>query len=1153
METHPVFYDPTGQRRRLVGRLAVVLGLFCALATTFFVLSLLIIPFLPGLPSIGREDQHFIRSGLTLVLQRNLHLKRFLLHRSRVALWREIAVERARSSQIRPPARGSDIVAAFYAPWQETGINSLRANAGRLTHVMPEWLHLNRQGNGLNLSDWDPKVTPRNLEVVKIARQHHLKICPILNNAEGARFDPIRVHKLLASPKNQMLVAEGICHWLVRNSYDGLNLDLENLYPQDYARLLSFVHLLSKLLHKARLSLSVDIEADAPRFWVRRAAEASDFAVLMAYDEHSASEKPGPIASIAWYYRLLRKALKLIPPSKLVVGLGNYAYDWPLDGGPAEELTYQSALVRARDYRPDEPPSKVVDFDPDALNTTFEYADDAGREHEVWMLDAVSAYNQWKLAVGARIRGAALWVLGSEDPSLWLFLDRHRLRKPPSPKGLEKVCFPYEIEFEGEGEILSVHSLPQEGRRRITVDDATGLCTDMSYLRYPSSFLVKRTGYRPREVALTFDDGPDPIYTPKILNILRQYGVRATFFVIGENAERHPSLVRRELYEGHEIGNHTFTHPNMAAVTDRRAMLELNATQRVLEAIIGRSTLLFRPPYNADAEPASGEELMPILRASKLGYIVVGELVDPQDWNLWRSTRAGQRLRRTPREIAGDILRDLHSIRGNIVLLHDSGGDRSATVAALRIVIPKLLHEGYRFVTVSQLLGITRDAVMPRLANLDKLLVGFDKIVFWTTFVVESLLTAFFTLAILLGIGRVLFVVALALASKLRTHNFHTDGNYRPHVSVLIAAYNERVVIARTIHSILQSKYENLEVVVVDDGSQDGTGDEVLRVFGNDPRVRLIKQANSGKATALNRAIENARGEVLVCLDADTLVLPNTISLLVRHFSDPSVAAVAGNVKVGNRINILTRWQAIEYITSQNLDRRAYALLNAVTVVPGAVGAWRRSAVQKLGGYTSDTMAEDMDLTWRLRRHGWRIDVDGQAVAFTEAPDNLRAFAKQRFRWSYGTLQCLWKHRDALFHYGWFGWLALPSMWVFQVLFQLLAPVVDLKLFYAVASFANSWVTRGILRQDWQPLPHAMQILLQTGFFYALFFAVELLGAFIAFHMDQENKGLLWWLGWQKLVYRQIMYAVLWKSVWTALKGVRLGWGKLHRKGTVRV
>jgi len=1152
MQTHPVFCDPTGRRAHLVRRLSVALGLFGTVVATLFLLSILAIPLLPSPPGSARRNHHFIPSGFALMPQRDPHLKRFLLHRSRMALWRELAKERRGRRRAQPPSSGGGILAAFYAPWQETGINSLRANAEKLTHVMPEWLHLNRQGTGLDLSDWYPRITPRNLEVVRIARQHHLQICPILNNAENARFDPARAHKLLASPKNQKLVAEAICHWLIRNGYSGINLDLENLYPQDHARLPHFVHLLTTLLHKARLSVSVDIEADAPRLSVKRTADASDFAILMAYDEHYASGEPGPIASVGWYYRLLKKAARLIPPGKLVIGLGNYAYDWTLDGGRAEELTYQSALVRARDYRPDEPPSRVVDFDPDALNTTFEYRDGDGRQHEVWMLDAVSAYNQWRLAATARVRGAALWVLGSEDPDVWLFLNRSAFGRVPTPHGLETVRFPYEIEFEGEGEILSVRSLPQEGRRRIAVDDATALCTDMSYLRYPSSFLVRRSGYRPHEVALTFDDGPDPIFTPRILDILGQYGVPATFFVIGENAERYPGLIRRELEEGHEIGNHTFTHPNMAAVTDRRAVLELNTTQRVLEATIGRSTLLFRPPYNADAEPVSGEELVPVLRASKLGYIVVGELVDPQDWNLW-STDGGHRSKRTPQDIAGAIIRDIRTTHGNVVLLHDGGGDRSATVSALRIAIPRLWREGYRFVTVSQLLSVPSERVMPRVANMDRLLVGFDKVVFRTAFAVDSLLTAFFVLAILLGIGRVLFVVALAVASKARPPGSAEGERYHPLVSVLIAAYNERVVIARTVHSILQSDYDPLEVIVVDDGSQDGTGDEIQRVFADDPRVRLITQANSGKAAALNRAVENAQGEILVCLDADTIVAPNAVSLLVSHFADPSVAAVAGNVKVGNRTNILTRWQAIEYITSQNLDRRAYALLNAVTVVPGAIGAWRRGAVQQLGGYTSDTMAEDMDLTWRLRRQGWRIQVDNLALAFTEAPDNLRAFAKQRFRWSYGTLQCLWKHRDALFRFGWFGWLALPTMWLFQVLFQLLAPAVDLKLLYAAASFTNSWLTRGILRQDWQPLPHATDLLLQTAFFYALFFAVELLGAIVAFQMDRERKGLLWWLIWQRLLYRQIMYLVLWRSAWTALKGVRLGWGKLHRRGTVRV
>ena len=151
-------------------------------------------------------------------------------------------------------------------------------------------------------------------------------------------------------------------------------------------------------------------------------------------------------------------------------------------------------------------------------------------------------------------------------------------------------------------------------------------------------------------------------------------------------------------------------------------------------------------------------------------------------------------------------------------------------------------------------------------------------------------------------------------------------------------------------------------------------------------------------------------------------------------------------MKVGNRVNILTRWQSLEYITSQNLDRRAYAYLNAMTVVPGAVGAWRKSAVVAAGGYLRDTMAEDMELTYRLRRDGWRITADPETVGCTEAPATLRMFFRQRFRWTYGTLQCLWKHRGALFRYGWFGWVAIPAVWLFQVFFQALGPLVDLKL-----------------------------------------------------------------------------------------------------------
>jgi cellulose synthase/poly-beta-1,6-N-acetylglucosamine synthase-like glycosyltransferase len=369
---------------------------------------------------------------------------------------------------------------------------------------------------------------------------------------------------------------------------------------------------------------------------------------------------------------------------------------------------------------------------------------------------------------------------------------------------------------------------------------------------------------------------------------------------------------------------------------------------------------------------------------------------------------------------------------------------------------------------------------------------------------------------------------------------------------VLIAAHNEAKVIARTIERILESDYPHLEIVVVDDGSTDATAAVVAADFGAEPRVVLLQQQNAGKGAALNNAIARATGEILIGLDADTIFARDAVSKLVRHFADTSVGAVAGNVKVGNRINVLTQWQSIEYITSQNLDRRAYSLLNAVTVVPGAIGAWRRQAVEEVFGYLTDTMAEDMDLTWRIRLAGWKIQSDVDALAYTEAPDTWRGLAKQRFRWAYGTLQCLWKHRRALGRYGWFGRSVLPAMWLFQILFQLIAPLVDLALLWSLALVAWHWSAQAASLSEWAPLPEDVALLLRIAFLYALFFVVDFSGALLAFRFDKEHPKALVWLFWQRFLYRQLMYGVVLKSARTALQGLRTGWGKLERKGTVQ-
>ncbi|MGQ9881263.1 MAG: glycosyltransferase [Armatimonadota bacterium] len=1153
MDKEAIFYDHTGRRRRWLVRVGVVLALLFTMITTVFVLSLLLVPIVPHLPGVPSRLRHALHRHVFHFSDRQTHLKRHFLIQERTKLFSEIARDERRLRRRRDLLPSTDpVVAAFYTTWQETGLHSLRANADKLTHLLPEWLHLNAQGTGIDWYDWDPATIPHNRDVLQIARQHGLRIMPVLNNAQQNRFDPERVHRLLHDPSAKEALAVQLRDWLLQQRFQGINIDFENLYPQDYALLAEWLQQLSSLLHVVGLQLSADIEAGTHPRILRQIAHACDWVVLMVYDEHYASSPPGPVASLPWTHQTLHQALKCIPQEKLVLGIGNYAYDWRENASTAETLTFYEAILRARENHPDDPPQRVIDFDPQALNPTFTYVDDAGYFHEVWLLDAVTAANQWLIGSRMGSRGAALWVLGSEDPSIWTLLQRGRLRSRFDMDALRVMAYPYDIEFLGQGEVLSVATMPQSGYRQIEIDPRTGLCTDEEYVRFPSAFTIKRSGHHAKWLAITFDDGPSDPYTEQILDVLKHFGVKATFFMIGENAEHHPGLLRRIWADGHEIGSHTFTHPNMGAVSTRRANLELNATQRVVQSILGRSTRLFRPPYNADAEPTSVEEVRPIILASQMDYLTIGESIDPQDWNLRMIRPGGGVFRRTAREIAQQIIQQAITGQGNVILLHDGGGDRSQTVAALSIFIPYLQQRGYRFVTVSQLIGTTRDAVMPPVSARDLMLVGVDRVVFEVNYAVSTFLRIAFLTAIILGLLRAMSVIPLALLASRRAHRKQPLSSYQPTVSVIIAAYNERKVIGRTIQAVLNSHYQPLEVIVVDDGSQDGTADEIQRLFGDLPNVRIIRQANQGKASALNHAIRYASGEILVALDADTLFLPDTIGALVQPFADPRVGAVAGNVKVGNRVNILTRWQAIEYITAQNLDRRAYALFNGVTVVPGAAGAWRRQAISQVGGYSSDTMAEDMDLTWRLRRAGWKIATANEAIALTEAPDTLKGLFRQRFRWAYGTLQCLWKHRNAIGRYGWFGWLVLPSLWLFQVVFQMLSPLVDLQIAWTIVNVGEAWLSRGILRQDWQPLPQATAALAQIGFLYALFFAVELLTSFIAFRLDCERTRLLWWLFWQRFVYRQLMYAVMVKSVFTALQGIRAGWSKLERKGSVR-
>jgi cellulose synthase/poly-beta-1,6-N-acetylglucosamine synthase-like glycosyltransferase/peptidoglycan/xylan/chitin deacetylase (PgdA/CDA1 family) len=623
-------------------------------------------------------------------------------------------------------------------------------------------------------------------------------------------------------------------------------------------------------------------------------------------------------------------------------------------------------------------------------------------------------------------------------------------------------------------------------------------------------------GVPERELVLTFDDGPDPTWTPRILDVLKKHDAHAVFFITGTMASRHPDLVQRMVDEGHEIGLHTFNHPDLSLQSKRRIDWELSQNQLALAGAAGIRTSLFRPPYSSFARHMDNNSWPVTEYIGSKGYLTVVNDTDSEDW---RKPGVDEIIRRaTPKN--GE---------GAIVLMHDSGGDRSQTVAALDRFVTDLQGKGYEFDTLTEALGVP-SAHAP--------VTGLDlwKGKAWVYLVQASEKTTAVLVVGLAVIGVLVFgrfglmlLLSVLHARRVRRRGFSWGPPVTEPVSVLVPAYNEAKCIEQTVRSLVASDHP-IEVLVIDDGSTDGTA-RIVESLGL-PGVRVIRQLNGGKPAALNRGIANARYELIAMMDGDTVFEPSTVRELVQPFGDPRVGAVAGNAKVGNRDSLIGAWQHIEYVMGFNLDRRMYDILQCMPTIPGAVGAFRRRALERVGGMSDDTLAEDTDITMALHRDGWRVVYAENARAWTEAPETVQQLWSQRYRWSYGTMQAIWKHRRALVERGpsgRFGRVGLPLVSLFMVLAPLLAPLIDVFLLY------------GLVFGPTQKTISAWLVVL----------AVQAVCAVYAFHLDRERMTHLVSLPLQQLLYRQIMYVVLLQSWITALTGGRLRWQKLRRTGAV--
>lgn len=1026
-------------------------------------------------------------------------------------------------------------VFAYQADWDENSLASLEKNLDSIDYLVLDWHETDFENFEFVPNRQDNQTRIR--ENIK-SRKPALPLFVTIDNfdSEAGIWKGDLFRRELKEKKQRAQFIKKLDQFVRSNEFSGVNLDLRDIPSENKEEFLSFLDEVHEYFHPLGIQVAQTMNLNGMPEIAPELLLFSDFLIVNAFDEHNAyATEAGPLASEKWFKKRISEMFSKLPPEKIVLTLGNFGYHWK-DGDPAgKQISFPETMYLA------EKTDQKINFDQSSLNPFFSYPDEAGKNNSVWFLDAATFFNQISQIRCQPLFGIGIWRLGSEDPSLWQIARAARQNNLGKTQFVSSIDMSHLITNEGEGEVLKVVKAPAQGRRDIVFDGAKGKITDEQYEKFPLPYVVARIGTKnKKQIALTFDDGPDEKYTPQVLDILKNSDAKATFFLIGSKIMKYPGIAERILREGGEVGNHTFTHPNTTYLGEKNLEIELSAFQRALESVSGKHTVLFRPPYGEDVEPEKTEELKSILTTSRLGYLTVAMHIDPRDW---QTSDAEMIVQKT--------IEAAEAGKGNIVLLHDGGGDRNLTLEALPGIIAELKNRGFEFVTVSELIGEEKSAVLPEVDESQKNITAVNKANFTFFSGLITFLKWLFAFGIAIGIFRSVFVTTLALGqwrSRKKKRESEIDRYFEPFVSVLVPAYNERKVVGRTLDSILGSTYQKLEVIAIDDGSTDGTGLFLKKRYKNNPKVKVFSQKNSGKAGALNLGFEKSEAEIVIALDADTLFEPDTISRLVKNFRDPKVGAVAGNTKVGNQINFMTRCQAIEYVSSQNLDRRAFHFLNCISVVPGAVGAWRKKVIVAAGGYSRDTLAEDADLTFSVIRQGYRVVYEDRAVAFTEAPDSIRSFLKQRFRWMYGSLQTIWKHRDIAFRpkQKALGFVVFPNVLIFQIFFPFISPVLDLYL-----AFALVWA-------GWQSFNHptfeysGFHGFQNIFYFYALFFLLELFSTAVALLLEKnEKKSLIFWSIAQRFLYRQLMYYIAIKTVFSALKGSAVGWNKLERKNTV--
>ena len=844
----------------------------------------------------------------------------------------------------------------------------------------------------------------------------------------------------------------------------------------------------------------------------------TDVSVGVSFD--LASPPTAPLFVSESVARDIDRFQSLVPPANSVIAIGDFGRAWRSGQRTPEIIPFAVAMNRAAEN------AAVIAHDPGVGNTNIRYLDAERRANQIWLQDAFSFADIHRQL--APRQGFALWPVGYEDPLVWEHLKRGGDDVPLDALSLTVAQREEAVLVSGAGPFARLVP-PQTDvpTGSVTADAQSDVAR--RYADLPRPVVLSRFGAgEAGTLVLSFNGLGDWTSANALYALLADYGIEASFFVSSSDMLLSRNRLAEIVGRGHSVGTTTALQTATSEFAALRAGISLRIAQNIVSSETGQRSLLVRLPFSDGELPTRTNELQQLQAILSDGYIPVAASVP---FAQGRIDPALARERVTEAAIARDV---------NILSFDFSTGNASDVMASLPQILAVLRQDGFVFQSVGDVAQLAPEVLMPISRTIPP---ARDQVTYALLGLTWIGLKGYVLLLALIFMLRAPIYLALAL---LRREPKGIDPAFKPKVSVIVPAYNEEKVIARTLQSILRSKYENYEIIVIDDGSTDRTADIAESFVPGNRHLTVIRHANKGKWHAVDLGVLHSDAPIFLIVDADTLLDPDAICEIVQPFKDDAVGAVAGTVEVGNENGILTILQSIEYRINQIVLRRAYEMFHGILVVPGAIGAWRREAVIKAGFVSGDTITEDADMTVAVHRAGYRVKYQDRARSYTEAPDTVKDLLKQRFRWSFGMLQVAWKHKRSVLEGRVVGVISMTDAVLTQFIGSVLYVLIDVIFVVSLYQLVTS------LFVDGQPVFSSISVIAMLS--YAVLTLVDVFNLTAAFYFEKKVEWKLYlYLPFVRFGYRQLMYIASIKAIIRAVTGHTGQWNKLNRTNTAQM